>query len=111
MDASELDSLFATPSRIERIGQAFAGRTVEARVLQVQHHGALNLGTTAGGLMVGTVEIVVPPTAKITEAARADGSGIQATSDFDPAPSGLWLWVPCDAVGECHVVFEELRQI
>jgi hypothetical protein len=110
MEANDSDSLWATPSRVERIGQVFAGRNVEARVLQVQHHGALNLGTTAGGLMVGTVEIVVPPMAKITEAARDNGSGIQVTSDFDPAPSGLWLWVPCDAVAQCHVIFEELRQ-
>lgn len=111
MDTSDIDPLSATPGRVAHIGQAFAGRNVEARVLQVRHHGALNLGTTAGGLMVGMVEIIVPPTAKITEAARDDGSGIQVTSDFDPAPSGLWLWVPCDAVAQCHETFEELRQI
>lgn len=111
MEVSDLGSLRATPSRIAHIGEVFAGRHVEARVVGVEHQGVLKLGTTAGGLMVGAVEIVVPPTATITEAARKDGSGIQVTSDSDPAPSGLWLWVPCDAVSHCHVVFEELRQI
>ena len=61
--------------------------------------------------MAGTVELIVPPTAKITKATRDDASGIQVASDFDPAPSGLWLWVPCDAVAQCHEIFEELRQI
>jgi hypothetical protein len=111
MDASDLDSLFATPSRILRIGEVFAGRHIDARVLRVEHQGSLKPGTTAGGLMVGEVEIVVPPTARITEAVRDDGCGIQVASDFDPAPSGLWLWVPCDAVAHCHKILEELRQI
>jgi hypothetical protein len=86
-----------------------AGRDAHARVLDVQHEGALKPGTLVNALMVGRVEIVVPPIAKIAQITREGRLGIQIVSDFEPPPTGLWIWIGCDVVAHCHDIFEELR--
>lgn len=78
---------------------------------RAEYQGTLMPGTRSGALIVGTDEIALPVTATITEAVRDDGCGIRIVSDCEPAPSGLWFWIPCDAVAHCHAILDQLREI
>ena len=59
--------------------------------------------------MIDSVEIIVPPTAQISEAVDKDNQpGLQVDSPSDPPVTGMWIWLPCLAVGEAHQFLADL---
>ena len=97
-------------SRVQLLAQELRGRDARVRVGSAPvQSGAFGAASHPWTLVVGSVQVAVPESAKATvEIQDVSVPGIQLSSDSEPAPGGFWLWVACEAVQHAHVTMEKL---